>query len=103
MTVKITGLNQLKKLAENVKKLDGTHNVSVPDLLTPQFLAECSAFSSAQELFDKSGFTVNSPSDFKEIPDDEWDAFIAKNTTYDSWSDMLKKAGNEWVRKQLKI
>ncbi|MBK5145977.1 hypothetical protein I2494_20110 [Budviciaceae bacterium BWR-B9] len=77
--------------------------MSIPELLTPNFLSGCSTFSSAQELFDKSGFTINSPSDFRAIPDEEWDAYISKNTTYDSWSDMLKMAGSEWARNQLKI
>lgn len=103
MSIKTTGLNKLRNLAENIKKLDGNHSLSIPELLTPKFLADCSIFSSAQELFDKSGFTINSSSDFKAIPDEEWDAYISKNTTYDSWSDMLKKAGSEWARAQLKI
>lgn len=36
--------NKLKDLAERARELHGEHNIPLPELLTPEFLADCSRF-----------------------------------------------------------
>jgi hypothetical protein len=102
--LKITSNGQLQKklddLDHNVKSLSG-QQVPIPELLTPQFLGQCSRFQSAEEMFTASGFKIDSAEDFAAIPDAEWDEFICTNTTFDSWGAMLGQAGGEWARRQL--
>jgi hypothetical protein len=107
MTMKITGFKELQKklgdLSRRAQNLKGPRNVPVMELLTPAFLSKCSRFTSAAEMFEASGFTVNSQEDFAAIPDDPWDAFIEQNPSYRNWEEMLKAAGAAWVKRELSI
>lgn len=107
MLMKFKGLKELERklndLSSRAKKLDGEHNVPITELLTPSFLARCSRFQSASELFEASGFKVESQEDFAAIPDDQWDKFIRENTIYSNWQEMLKAAVAAWVKKELGI
>ena len=96
-------LRPLEDLARRARELHGQHEISVANLLTPDFLGQCSRFKSADELFDASGFSVQSVEDFKAIPDAEWDTFIGGNTTFANWQDMLNAAVKEWTIKQLGV
>ncbi|EBQ6113496.1 hypothetical protein DAZ36_25185 [Salmonella enterica subsp. enterica serovar Enteritidis] len=105
MSFEIKGLRELQKklddLANNTKALDGQHQVPLTDLLNPAFIASCSKFSSVEELFDASGFKIESAEDLKAIPDAEWDSFIKSNTTYESWLEMQKSAAVLWAKGKL--
>jgi hypothetical protein len=52
-------------------------------------------------LFESSGFRIESPEDFKAIPDADWDAFIGRETTFADWQAMLDEAVKVWTIKQL--
>lgn len=67
-------------------------NISFADLLSPEFIAEYTSFKTTDELFKESGFNVETEEDFKAIPDEEWEAFIVENTSFDSWKAMQIKA-----------
>lgn len=74
MTVEIKGLKEIQKklgdLSHRAKKIDGAQNITVTELLTPAPLSRCSHFTSVGDVFEASGFTVNSQEDFDAIPDD---------------------------------
>jgi hypothetical protein len=99
----IKGLDELSKklddLAERAETVNGTQEVPLSELLTPGFLAKHSRFLS--EMFDASGFKVDKPEDFANIPDHEWGLFIIQNTSFATWSEMLSAAGTEWVQKKI--
>jgi hypothetical protein len=103
--LKITGLDELQRklddLARNAQNLSGKQDVPITELLTPSFLSRCSRFQSAKELFEASGFKLESADDFAAIPHAEWDGFIHANTSFASWEIMLGEAGGEWTARQL--
>ena len=105
MSIKVTGLDQFRKkldeLKNKVESMSGEHSIPINDLLTPDFLATCSTFASAEEMFERSGFKVDSQEDFAAIPDDAWDDFISANTSYLNWQEMLKAAGAAWMKARL--
>lgn len=105
MGVKIKGLDQLKRqldeMQRKVEKAGGTRTVPIAEVLTPTFLARFSDFESFADLVAKSGFTIESQEDFDRIPQDEWDTFIAQNTQFSSWQDMLQMAGMELLKGRL--
>lgn len=105
--VRITGLEEFqskrRELRDRVESLSGEHSVRIFELLSPPFLAGCSLFNSAEELFSKSGFKVKSQADFDAIPDEAWDEFIRENTSVSSWKEMLDAAGAAWVNKRLNL
>lgn len=99
MVVKITSnLDQMKK---NLEELSEIKEISFGELFNESFLASCSSFNNVQELFDKSGFKVESMDDLAAIPDDEWDEYIAKHTTYSNWNDMRNGAVANYTSQRL--
>jgi hypothetical protein len=101
MTFKSNNNGGLKKLAKNARELGGKRQVKLTDLMTPEFVSNCSNFRDLEHLFDESGFVVESQEDFKAIPDTVWEEFIVKNTSFDSWEAMQKAAGAEYMKKNL--
>lgn len=78
---------------DNLEKLINVgDNISFADLFNPEFMAEYTDFKTIQDLFKKSTYHIETEDDFKEIPDDEWEAFIIANTSFDSWKAMQIKA-----------
>ena len=76
--LKITGIDELRKklddLAKKADSLDGQH-IPVSELLSPSFVSKHTSFSSADELFEASGFKVETQEDFAAIPDNKWVTF----------------------------
>jgi len=103
--MKIKGLEEFSKkldnLAKNTKALDGQHTVAVTELLTPAFVAEHTRFSNADEMFEASGFKIETSEDFKAIPDDKWDEFIRSISSFQNWQSMLSEASKAWAVKKL--
>jgi hypothetical protein len=93
----------LKKLQEKMKDLgdEGKQSVPLPELMSPEFMSRCSKFGSIQELFDSSGFKIDSAADFAAIPDEQWDNYIRTNTAYPSWMEMQKAAVADWTKRKL--
>lgn len=100
MVLKIkSNINQLKK---NLEEISNTNQLRFDELFNPEFLSEHSSFTSLEDMFDKSGFKVESAEDFKAIPDEEWEDFIVKNTSFESWVDMQKAAAVAVLSKRMK-
>ena len=104
---KKTGLGEFQRklndMAHRTESVSRNHSVPLPELLTPDFLRRCSRFQSAEEMFEASGFKVESAEDFAAIPDAEWDEFVRAHTSFPSWEAMLGKAGGEWATRRLKF
>lgn len=100
MPIKVdkSGLERLKK---NLESLGNTKSVTLVELMNPVFVAAHSKFSDLESLFNASGFKVESAEDFKAIPDDEWDAFIAANTDFSDWKEMQERAHADWVKSRI--
>jgi len=92
---------KLKGMAGGERELEGEQNISIPDLLTEDFVSEHTKFRDAQQLFDESVFEINSAEDFKAIPDVDWDKYIAQISDFESWSEMLKAATAEYVKREM--
>lgn len=103
--LKVTGLDDLQRklndIGRRAESLSKTQNVPLPELLAPDFLRRCSRFQSATEMFEASGFKVESAEDFAAIPDAEWDQFIRTQTSFVSWDAMLGEAGGAWAARGL--
>ena len=98
--VKIKGLREAK---ENLDKLASIGDrISFADLFPSSFVSEHTRFETMEELFQSSGFKVDSEDDLKAIPDNEWEQHIIENTKFDSWLDMQKTAFNSVISNKLK-
>ena len=94
-------LSGLDELQRRVRKLDGSHDMPMIELLNPEFMTKHTSFSSFQDMLDHSGYSVKAPEDFKAIPDAPWDAFISANSAFANWHEMREAAKTEWAKKQL--
>jgi hypothetical protein len=102
---KIDGLDKLqrklKDLERRTKDLHGQHSVPLGELFPPAFMRQNTDFGSIDEMFEASGFKVETEEDFSRIPDDEWNRFIALRTRFESWDEMMKAGGEAWAAKRL--
>lgn len=101
----ITGLDglqkQLKRMADGFERAKGTHEVSFGELFHPEFMRRHSRHSSIQELFDASGFKIDTNEDLAAIPDADWDRHIRSSTDFPDWVSMQKAAAGDWFKKRV--
>ncbi len=55
-------------------------------------------FNTINQMLEESGFVIENQEDFKKIPDDEWNSFIATRTRFDNWKSMMEKAATEYIK-----
>jgi len=93
--------DSIDKISRNLNKIAEKKSVTFGELFNQEFLTACSSFTSIEDMFDKSGFKVETPEDFAAIPDDKWEDFIKANTTYSSWEEMQSDAGSKYFQRML--
>ena len=98
MSVK-SDLSGLKKLKQNLEALQGSHQVPLSEILTPEFVEAHSKFSDFDALLAAAGIT--SKAEFEAYPDADFDAFITANTDFESWLDMQKQGAASYAKAQL--
>ncbi len=92
---------KLDTLQKRIKNIDGEHAIPFSELFPQDFIRKNTTFQNIEDMFEHSGFTVNSQEDFKKIPDKEWDNFIASNTKFKNWKEMIDAASGEWIKKKI--
>ena len=90
-------LDKVTKELKSFKEQKVTFNL----LFSPAFMTKYSQFNTIDEMVEKSPFKVESEEDFKNIPDNEWDKFVRERTTFQSWDEMMSKAGEEYLGKRV--
>ena len=93
--------NNLKNLQRKIDKISGEQKVSFKDIFPSSFMSKFTQFSSIDEMVNKSPFKVENEEDFRKIPDKEWDVYVREKTPFKSWDEMLSKAGEEYIGKQV--
>ena len=105
ITFDLKGLEDLQKNLEglqcNLEKLAKERKVPYGELLPPVFMKEHTPFGSIEEMVSKSPFKVENEKDFKNIPDRDWDGYVREKTSFQGWGEMLSKAGEEYLGKQV--
>lgn len=101
--IKIKGLdelqNKLQKMSDGLKEIEGSHPMG--DIITDTFIKMYTKFNSLQELMDNSGFKIESQDDFKSIPDDDWDKYIASVSKFRNWKEMLDSAMEQYAKSKM--
>jgi hypothetical protein len=95
-------LRKLRDLQRRAERLDG-QQVPLAELFSDEFMLRNTEFSSIDELFEASGYKVETEEDFACIPDDEWDVFISERTRFVSWDEMKDAAALEWAKRRLEL
>jgi len=98
--LKVTSnLSGLKKLQENAEKLQGSHQVSLAEILTDEFVSSHSKYAGFDELLADIGVTTKE--EFTALSDEKFDAFLVANTDFESWLDMQKQGMAEYAKAKL--
>lgn len=93
--------SNIEQLKNNLEEISNTNQLRFDELFNAEFLSEQTSFTSLDDMFDKSGFKVESADDVKAIPDQEWEDFIIANTSFESWEDMQKAAAVAVLSKRM--
>ena len=80
--------------------MNGQH-VPLTELLNPPFMLKHTHFLSIEDMFEHGGFSVDSQEAFESIPQEQFDEFTATHTSFESWSEMLQTAAQEWAGRTL--
>ncbi len=92
---------KLNQLAQNAQELGETKSASLTEILSPEFMSQHTRFANVGELFEAGGFDASSQSAFEAIPQDQLDAFVRSESSFDSWKEMLNTAGAAWAKGKL--
>ena len=93
---------QLKQIEKDVKKLGKKKNVPMKEIFTPSFMRKYTKSSSIDIFFTSDGLNIQTEEDLKNFPDADMDAHVKEHTKFNSWQEMLNKAGQEYFEKELK-
>lgn len=100
--IKIKGLDKIQKKikesSEQLKKLEGTKNISIEELLNPSFLKKYTNFNNLDEILDKFSVTTNEDID-NNI--EQLDSTVKANSNFSTWQEMLEKALVKYSEAQL--
>jgi hypothetical protein len=93
----------IEKFQEDVKELEGQHNIPFDELFPASFMSNYTDSLSIEELIQKGNFDISSQEDFDRIPDDKKNSLIAMHTSFLTWNQMFTKASEEWLVRRLDI
>lgn len=103
--LKIEGLDdlqeQLREMDRGMKELSRKHEIPLSELFTSAFMRKFTDYSSLDELLEAGGFHAETSEEFEAIPEDAFDAFIAKVSKFQSWDKMLDKATELYLSEKL--
>ena len=101
--MKIKGLDALQKrlneIGNNAKKLDGSHDVPMSELLPDSFIAKNTDFNTFEEF--ASAPIFQQYESFEAIPDAEFDQFIKQHSRFENWKEMQIQASKDYTVKKL--
>jgi hypothetical protein len=107
-TLDTSGLDKLQRKLRNLQSAaeenGGTHQVTLNELFTNEFMQGYTDFSSFDGLLAQAkqeGFKVDTVEEFTAIPDEEWDVFINSHSQFATWEEMKQKGAVEWYKHQL--
>jgi len=103
--IKITGMEDLLRNLEDLpakvkKSIEG--KVSLSELFNQSFMKKYSSFNSIEELFNFGDLKIESEKDFEEISEEKLNEVVREKTNFNSWKEMLKAAGIEYIREKIK-
>lgn len=93
----------LDKLQRKLKNLEKTQNVPFHKIFNSSFMERHTQHCNIDEFFKAGGFEFETEEEFEKILENELDQHVRESTIFKSWREMLNKAGEHYVAKQLGI
>lgn len=92
--------NTLDKYAKKADELDGKQ-VSYAELFPEEFMSEFTKFSGLKDFFDAGNFHITSGNEIACLPKGELNAYVASSTPFKSWKEMMDKATEAYIVRQV--
>ena len=93
------GLEHIRRIRQNVERLQGTTRMEVEVLLTADFMRKHTKFASMNEMFAR--ISIGSREDFDAVSRDVLDAYVNANSHFTSWQELLNFAATERLAREL--
>ena len=93
--------NELDRLEQNAKELDGTNEVPLTELFNPSFMRRYTDFDSFDDMLEQSKWTVESEEDLDAIPDRQFDMYVRERTQFSDSDEMTNVAAEEWIASEM--
>ena len=99
---KIKGLDKFQReLERKTKAVSGTY--SFDELFPDSYIRSVSRFSSLSEMLENNPEKITDAESFKQADQATLDQFIAKETKFANWQEMLNDAGSKAIAQRLKF
>ena len=93
--------DELNRLSQNAKELDGTNQVPLVELFNPSFMRRYTEFDSFENMLEQSQWTVETQEDLEAIPEDQFDRYVREHTQFPDSEEMMGVATEEWTADQM--
>ncbi len=91
--------DKLEDLGAKGDELDGSNEVSLPELFPETFMKKYTEFEDIEEFLEDSNFEIESNNEFDDISDE----FVNSNTQFNGTEEMLSKGAQLWTKRQLDL
>lgn len=90
--------NALDQLQEDLGPMP--YKVNLYEILNDSFMKSHTKFHSFNEFLSSGGFGTTTE-EFESVPEKVLDAYVQKNTDFNSWQELYESASNEYVSEKL--
>lgn len=103
MKIKIDWLDELTStLKETRNEINDADGYSMEKILNPLFMSEYTQFSSIEEMFERSWYTIVQQDDLQKTADPKFTLFVKQTTEFNSWDDMVSAAWKEFIKQKIR-
>lgn len=101
ITFELKGLKEFQRNLDRItKKMDSLkeQTPTFEELFPPTFMTKYTQFRTIEDMVEKSSIKGEKKEDFTSK---EWNKFVKEKTSFQSWEEMLAKAGEEYLGKKV--
>ncbi|MFC3477375.1 hypothetical protein [Halobacterium litoreum] len=87
------------EMHERASSLDG--DAAFEEVFTPGFMQRYTEVESFEAFLAESEWDVSSKADFADVSESEFDEYVAERTRFGDWEEMMGRASEEWMARQM--
>ena len=94
--------NRIPEIINKLKRLPGKHDLAVEDLFPPAFMKTHTQLETITQLLDAA--KIPEDADLNDLAAEqitELDSCVNKLTDFQNWDELLSKAEDNWISKQI--
>jgi hypothetical protein len=76
-------------------------DAALEEVFTPAFMERHADAGTIEAFLAESPWDVETKADFADVPEAEFDDYVAEATAFPDWDAMMEAAGTEWMASRL--